>query len=163
MVWRRGFSLIEAAIVVVVLAAVAAMVVPRFSSAGMAENRMDDLCNHLQLLRSQIELYKIQHEDQPPMRTADGAIEFDEAFTQMVCCTDGDGNVKSERPRTRRDEVHLFGPYLERVPRNPFNGSDAIVRAADRNDVPVPGGAGWAYVPETGEIFANNSAHHAGL
>lgn len=160
---RRAFSLIEAAIVVVVLAAVAVMVLPRFGSAGIAENRMDDLCNNLQLLRSQIELYKIQHNDDPPMRSADGSIAFDPEFEQMVCCTDAVGNIKSQRPRTRRDDVHLFGPYLERVPKNPFNGSDAIVRAADRNDVPVPGNAGWAYVPETGEIFANNSAHHAGL
>lgn len=163
MVCRKAFSLIEAAIVVVVLAAVAAMVVPRFSSAGIAENRMDDLCNHLQLLRSQIELYKVQHENVPPMQAADGSVAFDPDLRQMLCCTDTDGNVKSTSPRTRRDDVYLFGPYLEGVPENPFNGSDLIVRARDRNDIPVPGNAGWAYIPETGEIFANDSARHAGL
>jgi len=124
---------------------------------------MDDLCNHLQLLRSQIELYKVQHENVPPMRTPDASPVFDPDFEQMVCCTDAAGNVKSKGPRTRRDDVYLFGPYLEEIPRNPFNGSDLIVRARDRNDIPVPGNAGWAYIPETGEIFANDSAHHAGL
>jgi prepilin-type N-terminal cleavage/methylation domain-containing protein len=160
---RRAFTLIEAAIVVVVLALIAAIVTPRFSQAGVAENRMDDLCNNLQLLRSQIELYKVQHGDDPPMRAADGALACNMGFDQMLYCTDADGNVKSERPRTKRDEVFLFGPYLDRVPRNPFNGSETIIRANDRNDVPVAGDAGWAYVPETGEVFANDSVHHAGL
>jgi hypothetical protein len=59
--------------------------------------------------------------------------------------------------------VFRYGPYLEEVPANPFNGSDTIVVVRNRNDVPVPGNAGWAYVPETGEIFANDSVHHAGL
>ncbi len=160
---RRAFALVQATIVVMVLAVVAAVVAPRFSGAGIAENRMDELCNNLQLLRSQIELYKVQHSDNPPMRAADGTIAADGRFDQMLYCTDADGNVKPDRPRTRRDEVFCYGPYLEEVPANPFNGSGAIVVVRDRNDVPVPGDAGWAYVPETGEIFANDSVHHAGL
>ncbi|MDY0355309.1 MAG: prepilin-type N-terminal cleavage/methylation domain-containing protein [Sedimentisphaerales bacterium] len=159
----RGFTLMEVAIAVIVLAIVAAVVVPRFSGAGIAENRMDDLCNRLQLLRSQIELYKVQHRGVPPMRTAEGAIDFDLGFEQMLCCTDAEGAVKSGRPRTKRDDVHIYGPYLDGVPRNPFNGSETIVRARSRDEVPVEGGAGWAYVPETGEIYANHSTHHAGL
>jgi len=162
-VCRRAFTLVGATIVVMVLAVVAAVVAPRFSQAGIAENRIDELCNNLQLLRSQIELYKVQHRDNPPMRAADGAIAADGGFDQMLYCTDADGNVKSDRPRTRRDEVFCCGPYLEEVPINPFNGSGTIVLVRDRNDVPVAGNAGWAYVPETGEIFANGGVHHAGL
>ena len=159
----RGFTLMEVAIAVIVLAIVATVVVPRFSGAGIAENRMDDLCNRLQLLRSQIELYKVQHRGRTPMRTAEGAIDFDLGFEQMLCCSAADGTVKSDRPRTKRDDVHIYGPYLDRVPRNPFNGSETVVRARSRDEVPVEGGAGWAYVPETGEIYANHSTHHAGL
>jgi type II secretory pathway pseudopilin PulG len=155
--------LLELTIVVIVLALVAAFVMPRFSAAGIAESRMDELCSHLQLLRSQIELYKVQHRGLPPMRTADGAVAFDPDFEQMLYCTDVDGRVKSDEPRTRRDPVYTCGPYLDRVPTNPFNGSAAIARARGRDDVPVAGGAGWAYVPETGQIYANHSTHHAGL
>ena len=160
---RRAFSTVEAALVVIVLAVVVTMVAPRFSQAAITENRMDDLCNSLQLLRSQIELYKVQHGNDPPMRTPDGSIVFDEHFEQMIYCTDTDGNVKSRQPRTKRDNTYIFGPYLKSVPENPFNGSTTIVRASDRDDIPVPGNAGWAYVPETGDIFANDSAPHAGL
>ena len=163
MVYRRGFTLVGATIVVMVLAVVAAVVAPRFSQAGIAENRMDELCNNLQFLRSQIELYKVQHHDNPPMRSADGTVAADRGFDQMLYCTDADGNVKSDRPRTRRDDVFYFGPYLEEVPRNPFNGSAEIVRVRNRNDTPTDEDAGWASVPETGEIFANDGVHHAGL
>ncbi len=163
MVCRRGFTLVGATIVVMVLAVVAAVVAPRFSQAGIAENRMDELCNNLQLLRSQIELYKVQHRDNPPMRSGDGRVAADRGFDQMLYCTDADGNVKSDRPRTRRDDVFYFGPYLEEVPRNPFNGSAEIVRVRNRDGIPTAEDAGWAYVPETGEIFANDGVHHAGL
>lgn len=153
----------EMVLVVMVLAVVATVAMPRFSDASVVENRTDDLCNHLQLLRSRIELYKVQHRGLPPMRTADGAIEFDSTFAQMRYCTDVDGNIKADAPKTKRDSVYTCGPYLERIPTNPFNGSDAIVEVRSRDDIPVAGSAGWAFVPETGEIYANDSMDHAGL
>ena len=159
----RAFSLFEIMFVVVVLAVVATVVVPRFSQAGIQEARMDELCSTLQLLRSQIELYKVQHRDHPPMQAADGTVVFDAQFRQMSYCTDRDGQVKAEEPRTVRDNVFTFGPYLEQVPKNPFNQSRAIARARDKEAVPVAGNAGWAYVPETGRIYANDSIRHAGL
>lgn len=159
----KTFSLIRLLIAEVVLAVVAALVTPGFSQARIAESRMDDLCSRLQTLRSQIELYRVQHRDLPPMRHPDGTIVFDARFRQMLCCTDPDGNVKPQEPRNRRDAVYTYGPYLKRIPENPFNKSRTIVRARRRGDVPLPGNAGWAYVPETGAIYANDSACHARL
>jgi len=163
MIRRRGFTLFEQALLVIVLAVVAAIGMPRFSSAGIAEGRMDDLCSTLQLLRSQIELYKVQHQDLPPMNEAHGTVTFDPYFEQMIYCTDVDGRVKAEEPKTRSDDTYTYGPYLKEVPMNPFSESRLIVRAKSRDDVPVAGGAGWAYVPETGDIYANDSIAHAGL
>lgn len=159
---QKGFTLVEILIVVVILGILAAIVVPQFTQAS-TEAKYNSLCSNLQSMRSQIELYKVQHRGRTPMRTAEGAIDFDLGFEQMLCCTDAEGAVKSGRPRTKRDDVHIYGPYLDGVPRNPFNGSETIVRARSRDEVPVEGGAGWAYVPETGEIYANHSTHHAGL
>ena len=156
-------SLIGTLIAVVVIAVAAALVAPEFSEAGIAENRMDELCGHLQMLRAQIELYRVQHHDCPPMHAFDGTIVFDAEFQQMVLCTDPAGNPKPREPRERRNSVYAFGPYLQSVPENPFNNSRAIVRARSRSDIPVPGGAGWAYIPETGEIYANDSVFHARL
>lgn len=159
----KTFSLVRMLIAVVVLAVVATLVTPGFSQARIAAGRMDDLCSRLQTLRSQIELYKVQHRDLPPMRGPDGTIVFDARFRQMLYCTDADGNVKSQEPRKRRDAVYTYGPYLKRIPENPFNQSRKIVRARRRSDIPLPGNAGWAYVPETGAIYANDSACHARL
>jgi general secretion pathway protein G len=156
-------SLIGTLIAVVVTAVVAALVAPEFSEAGIAENQMDALCSRLQTLRSQIELYKVQHGDNPPMRAADGTIAFDAQFGQLIKCTDPVGNVRSKAPISMRNAVYAYGPYLQSVPENPFNNGSTIVRARSRGDIPVPGGAGWAYVPETGEIYANDSAFHARL
>jgi type II secretory pathway pseudopilin PulG len=159
----RTSSLIGTLIAVVTIAIVAALVAPEFSEAGVAEGRMDELCGHLQMLRSQIELYKVQHRDEPPMRAASGTITFDPQMQQLVNCTDPDGNLKLKQPTTMRSAVYAYGPYLRRVPENPFNNSSTIVRVRSRSEIPVPGGAGWAYVPETGEIYANDSAFHARL
>jgi general secretion pathway protein G len=159
----KAFSTMELLIVVVILASVAVAVVPKFSQAGINEARMDELCSSLQMLRSQIELYKVQHEGRPPMQTADGSMAVDPKFEQMIYCTDRAGNVKPSEPRARRDDVYTFGPYLERVPENPFNQNRTLVRARGRDDVPVAGEAGWAYVPETGDIYANDGAFHAEL
>jgi type II secretory pathway pseudopilin PulG len=156
-------SLIGTLIAVVVIAIVATIVAPEFSEAGIAENQMDALCGHLQMLRSQIELYKVQHHDNPPMRAADGTIVFDPQMRQLINCTDPHGNLKRKQPATMRSAVYAHGPYLQRIPRNPFNDSSMIARIRNRSEIPVPGGAGWAYVPETGEIYANNSAFHARL
>ena len=156
-------SLIGTLIAVVAIAVTAALVAPEFSEAGIAENRMDELCSRLQMLRAQIELYRVQHHDCPPMRAFDGTIVFDAELQQMVLCTDADGNPKPREPRVRRNAVYAFGPYLQSVPENPFNNSRTIVRARSRSEIPVPGGAGWAYIPETGEIYANDSAFHARL
>lgn len=159
----KAFSLIRMLIVVVVLAVVTALVTPSFSQARIAAGRMDELCSRLQTLRSQIELYKVQHRDVPPMRHPDGTIVFDARFRQMLYCTDVDGNVKPQEPRNRRDTVYTYGPYLKRIPENPFNKSRKIVRARRRSDIPLSGNAGWAYVPETGAIYANDSAYHGRL
>jgi len=156
-------SLIGTLIAVIAIAVTAALVAPEFSEAGIAENCMDKLCSNLQMLRAQIELYKVQHHDCPPMRAFDGTIAFDAEFQQMILCTDADGNPRLRGPREKRNALYAFGPYLQSVPENPFNNSRTIVRAHSRSDIPVPGGAGWAYIPETGEIYANDSAFHGRL
>ncbi len=160
---RKAFSLFGIMIVVMVLGVVATVVTPRFSEAGIRESRMDELCWSLQLFRAQIELYKVQHEGRPPMQTADGTVAFDPEFEQMTRCTDMDGQVKRTKPRTARDGAWQFGPYLERIPENPFNRSRTIVRVRHEDDIPVVGDAGWAYVPESGRIYANDSIQNAGL
>ena len=145
---KRGFTLVEILIVVVILGILAAIVVPQFTQAS-TEAKLNSLCSNLQSLRSQIELYKVQHNDVAPGNDIDsstGAVTANVASfaPQMVFCTDING---ADNGTKERDATYEFGPYLERIPDNPFNNSDTIaVAAAD--------GVGWVYDPDTGEIHA---------
>jgi general secretion pathway protein G len=161
---KRGFTLVEILIVVVILGILAAIVVPQFTQAS-TEAKFNSLCSNLQSIRSQIELYKVQHNDVPPGNTVAGGVisaaldSFDE---QMVYTTDIDGGINGTSKARTGD--FKYGPYLERVPANPFNGLTTIVAITDPCDA-GSGAAGWAYDPATGEIYADDDvdASHAGL
>ncbi len=146
---QKGFTLVEILIVVVILGILAAIVVPQFTQAS-TEAKFNSLCSNLQSMRSQIELYKVQHNDNPPTEAAFEA--------QMTQTTQIDGTASGSKAR---DADHQFGPYLERIPVNPFNNLNAV-GAADAEDI------GWAYDETTGEINAadggtTNGTAHADL
>lgn len=160
---KRGFTLVEILIVVVILGILAAIVIPQFTQAS-TEAKTNSLCSNLQTLRSQIELFKVQHNDVPPGNiVAAGVVGADiTAFAdQMMYCTDIDGVVKTGVNAKVRDTTYKFGPYLERIPDNPFTQSNLV---ADW-DTGAATTDGWAFRPATGEIKAapdttGDSAEH---
>jgi general secretion pathway protein G len=62
---KSGFTLVEILIVVVILGILAAIVIPQFTEAS-TEAKTSRLCTDLQSVRSQIQLYKIEHNDNFP-------------------------------------------------------------------------------------------------
>jgi general secretion pathway protein G len=149
---KRGFTLVEILIVVVILGILAAIVIPQFTQAS-TEAKQNSLASDLQTLRSQIELYKVQHNDTAPTMGAAGA-----TFTnQMVYCTKIDGTASASKARDIPNGF-IYGPYLESVPANPFNNL-ATLGAAPISDNSV----GWGYDAATGEIHAADSVAHAAL
>ena len=62
---RSGFTLVEILIVVIILGILAAIVIPQFTNASN-DARNNSIASTLQTVRSQIELFKIQHGDTPP-------------------------------------------------------------------------------------------------
>ena len=62
---KTGFTLVEILIVVIILGILAAIVIPQFSNASN-DARMSNLQSTVQTLRSQIQLYKLQHGDTLP-------------------------------------------------------------------------------------------------
>ena len=144
---KSGFTLVEILIVVVILGILAAIVIPQFTDAS-TEAKTSSLCSDLQTVRSQIELYKIQHNDDLP-GTYSG-VTFEEAMTQK--------SVQSGA----LSATGAFGPYLQKIPSNSFISGD------DTNDVsvgnattgPVSGGDGWYFNTDTGAFNANDSSDH---
>jgi len=130
---RSGFTLVEILIVVVILGILAAIVIPQFTEAS-TEAKLSALCTDLQTLRSQIELYKIQHNDVPP--------SFANFTAQMTGQTDIDGNVGTD-----------YGPYMQKVPTNQFNDKSNLDDTGTIGD----NVGGWEYDDSTGAINADDN------
>jgi len=131
---QRGFTLVEILIVVIILGILAAIVIPQFTNAS-TEARQSNVRSQLQTLRSQIELYKLQHKDVPPALVTTGWT----VFTQY---TDIDGATSATK-----DSTHIYGPYYQTAPVNPL--SDSSVCAAAAADA-----TGWVYNESTGAVSA---------
>jgi general secretion pathway protein G len=67
---KRGFTLVEILIVVVIMGILAAIVVPQFSQSS-DDARYTSTVQNLQSLRGQIDLFRNQHEGRLPGATAD--------------------------------------------------------------------------------------------
>jgi len=127
----HGFTLVEILIVVVILGILAAVVIPQFTSASETA-KQSSLESQLQTIRSQLELYQVQHNGNYPT-LAQMAL-----MLNLVESTDVAGAT------TGSD----FGPYLQKAPVNPFTaGTDGNVVAA----APVST-VGWVYIAASGAL-----------
>jgi general secretion pathway protein G len=106
---KTGFTIIEIVIVVIILGLVAAIVVPRFTSASRG-SKEESMLSQLQTLRSQIDLYKQQHKDKLP--------DLLTSWSPLTTKTDSDGNP-SQAP-------DAFGPYIQSAPTNPMNTLNTV-------------------------------------
>ena len=132
---KSGFTLVEILIVVVILGILAAIVIPQFTSAS-SEAKLSALRSDLQTVRSQIELYKIQHTDSLPGTTA--GVDF---VTAMTSKTDVYGN-------TGVGAAFKYGKYMESMPKNPYNDKGALpgeVLEADTTPAAADNTYGWFY------------------
>jgi len=142
---RKGFTLVEILIVVIILGILAAIVIPQFTSAS-GEARNSNLMTNLQTVRSQLLLYKTQHNETYPGATA---ALFGQQLTQY---TNIAGTV-SATPTT----AYTFGPYLQSVPKNPISNDSTVAmvnNAATTFSAPAADG-GWWFNMATGEFRAN--------
>ncbi|HEX8915773.1 MAG TPA: prepilin-type N-terminal cleavage/methylation domain-containing protein [Humisphaera sp.] len=108
---RQGFTLIEILIVVIILGILAAIVIPQFSSASN-DARKSNVQTTVQTLRSQIALYKLQHQDTLP----DLVTNWD----QITKKTDASGSTSPAAG------VQTFGPYMQETPVNSLNGKSTV-------------------------------------
>jgi general secretion pathway protein G len=139
---KKGFTLVEILIVVIILGILAAIVIPQFTQAS-TEARISNLRTNLQTIRSQLLLYKTQHLENYP----------DTDFVnQMTQYSDIAGTTTSATPSATTP----FGPYLQSVPINPFSGvSDVRIVEAGDTVFSATADGGWYFNTVTGEFRAD--------
>ena len=153
----KGFTLVEILIVVVILGILAAIVIPQFTEAS-TEAKESRLCTDLQTMRSQIELYKAQHNDKLPGSetavsvTGIGSVGNATFVQAMTGYTDVDGNVQPA------PGPNIYGPYMQKIPTNGFNNLDTVTfNAATPLGQVGTNNAGWNLDPDTGKFQADDN------
>lgn len=140
-----GFTLVEVLIVVVIMAVLAAVVVPQFASST-DDARMSTAEFNLSTLRSIIQTYRGQHHGALP--TIDGTSNLLEELLQT---TTANGAI---------DASGAYGPYLVEFPENPFTGNNIVTATANTTitatDVTAGDAGGWLYNTTTGQIWLDS-------
>ncbi len=142
---NKAFTLVEILIVVIILGILAAIVIPQFTEAS-SDARESALSSDLQTVRSQLELYKVQHLDKYP---DDGGADGATFVNRLTSKTKQDGTV---------DAGGSYGPYLQTFPTNPFNDLATVeIEAGDGN---LGGGShGWHFNSTTGRFAPDDDDH----
>ena len=115
---RKGFTLIEILIVVIILGILAAIVIPQFTNASK-EAKQSSLVTMVQSLRSQIALFKLQHNDYLPgvgtLVGTGGTFDSTVFWNQMTLFSDVTGATAAAKT-VQFDK----GPYMQSLPKNPL-------------------------------------------
>jgi len=131
---RSAFTLVEVLIVVVIMAILAATIIPQFTDSTKDAKESTSKFN-LHTMRSQIELYKAHHNGVLP--SAD--------LAELTKATDADGA-----------DGGPFGPYMREIPANPFTNSKTVTATADNPPTAATSGGGWLYNSTTGGIWIDH-------
>ena len=133
-----GFTLVELLIVVVILAILAAVVIPQINNAS-GEAKESALRASLATVRQAISLYRVQHNETYP-----GQAGWAQFVTQLTTATLADGT-----PGTK------YGPYLRNeFPNNAVTGTATGTTVATMPASPT-GSEAWIYCTTDGQLRAN--------
>ena len=167
---QRGFTLVELLIVVIILAILAAIVIPQFSSAT-TDTREAALDSNLGGLRNAIELYKAQHTTYAgavattggscAATKGTGAINSAQALMDhLLMYSDASGNTCSVGDTT----TFKYGPYIRKgMPNDAVTGkgsvaADVVMATTGAPLAPAAATGGWAYDVKSGQIVMNSNA-----
>lgn len=139
---KRGFTLVEILIVVVILGVLAAIVIPQFSTA-CSDSNLTNLRANIQTIRAQIQLFKVQHNDLLPGQLTRG------------------GDVTEAGFITAMTNDPTYGMYVRTMPLNPYIAVAAATAITCVNNAaadPVGNeGTGWWFNAANGDFRASDS------
>ena len=148
----------ELLIVVSILGILAAVVLPEFQGHQQKAKEAAAKAN-LQLLRTAIERYALDHNGIPP-GYLNGVFSSNTVIlnAQLLYCSNSNGDTLLKKIKSG---AYSFGPYLNVLPKNPFNNKDTFQIIEDSATMPATasGDYGWIYHPNTKEIRLDYSGN----
>jgi prepilin-type N-terminal cleavage/methylation domain-containing protein len=163
---KKGFTLVELLIVVIILSVLAAVIIPQFGSST-ADAKLATLDATMAEMRNAIERYYHDHtavypgaKDSTDGTDAADAAECISSFTkQLTQYTTGAGVAATVKSATAK-----YGPYIKKgvLPTNPFNDLNTVGCDITEDDVTVAasdGTKGWKIYTITGRFLPDDGAH----
>jgi general secretion pathway protein G len=135
---RSGFTLVEILIVVVVMAVLAAAIVPQFTSAT-DDAKVNTAKFNLSTLRGMSQMYRSQHNGSAPT-----------ALDKLTQSTDASGAVGT-------GASYPFGPYMQKLPFNTINNKNSVGTASTNPPTTGDGTTGWLYHSASGNVWLNDA------
>lgn len=151
---RPGFTLVEILIVVVILGILAAIILPKFSSAS-ATARASMLADDLRTARTQITVFKSQHHDVAPGHP--NLDPFQPATEQLFTEHMTQSSTESGATAAPGTAGFRFGPYLRELPSNPVNGKSTVEVINGAMPDNADDSHGWIYQPSTMTFKADSA------
>ncbi len=151
---KNAFTLVEIIIVVAILGIMAAIVMPTFQG-NVAQAKESASKTNLGTMRAQIQLYRLHHNGIPPGYANGNPVGAATITLQLTATTTVAGAAS---PATVPADPYLYGPYMKKIPQNPYNKLTTIASVAEATEfsAAVDGtSSGWLYKKETAEFVLN--------
>lgn len=151
---NKGFSLVEIILVVAILGILGAIIFPTFQN-HVTNAKESAIKSNLLTIRNQIEMYKLQHTGIPPGYVNGVEVSVDSLVLQLTATSSVTGAVSSSTIPT---DSYFYGPYVRKIPENPYNGLSSIAYVSAGTDFSAAAdgtSSGWLYKKETSEFRVN--------
>ena len=151
---KNAFTLIELMITIAILGILTAIVMPTMQD-HIKKAKESAAKDNLRILRTAIERYAADHAGVPPGgKNKSAGLNYLDMLVQLTKTTTLNGTVTN-------DKVNGFGPYLSKLPANPFNNK-VMIKVLGAGNALTPDDIdessiihGWVYQPQTKQITIN--------